>query len=144
MKSLSRYLVSSSELLMFSNRMDVKTVGCFPLHLQLNYVVAMIPGSIFHPNDMRPHLFKCLNTGTLERFPQNSPQAVKTVCIHCCKPENITRELYCICRMPDHYDKRMVQCTLCQRWYHYCCMEIRNKKDIPVNWRCSTCLKCLA
>ena len=34
----------SSELLMFSNRKDVKTVECFPLHLQLNYVVAMIPG----------------------------------------------------------------------------------------------------
>ena len=98
----------------------------------------------FIQNDMRPHLFKCLNTGTLERFPQYSPQAVKTICIHRCEPENITRELYCICRMPDHYDKRMVQCTLCQAWYHYRCMEIRNKKDISVNWRCSTCSKCLA
>ena len=86
----------------------------------------------FIQSDMRPHLFKCLNTGTLERFPQYSPKAVKTVCIHRCEPEDITRELYYICRMPDHYDQRMVQCTLCQGWYHYRCMEIRNKKKLEM------------
>ena len=144
MKSLSRNLVSSSELLTFSNRMDVKTVGVFSIAFAAELCSGQWKAS-FIQSDMRPaHLFKCLNTGTLERFPQYSPQAVKTVCIHRCKPENVARELYCICRIPDHYDKRIVQCTLCPRWYHYRCMKIRNKKDIPVNWRCSTCSKCLA
>ena len=38
--------------------------------------------------------------------------------------------------MPEHYDKRMVQCGKCSEWFHYKC--IREDK-IPEKWYCSEC-----
>ena len=32
--------------------------------------------------------------------------------------------LHCICKMPESYDSRMVQCDSCDIWFHFKCISI--------------------
>ena len=100
--------------------------------------------AVFIQTQMRGHFFRCLTTGNMMPFPQFPQKERATL------PQQITLRpnlntihvtVYCVCRMPDHYDTNMVQCEACEGWYHYSCMGFKQKRDIPKVWKCRYCTK---
>ena len=59
------------------------------------------------------------------------------------RPKVNTRnvKVYCVCRMPDHYDRKMIECEECEQWFHYSCMGFSRKAAIPEVWKCGYCTK---
>ena len=53
-----------------------------------------------------------------------------------------TIKLYCTCRMPDIYDEKMISCDQCQKWYHFCCvdMALGEVAPPPTQWMCNDCI----
>ena len=43
---------------------------------------------------------------------QEDHEAIEKVC-----SQNIVIPLYCICLLPESYDKEMIQCDVCGKWY---------------------------
>ena len=90
--------------------------------------------AFFDQEKMRQHLCICLSEGTLKPFPGMSsrseelPRPALTL---------ITVKLYCKCRMPEEYDD-MVCCDVCDRWYHFQCLNLRSE-NLPKKWMCYSC-----
>ena len=66
--------------------------------------------AVFIQTQMRGHFFRCLTTGNMMPFPQFPQKERATL------PQQITLRpnlntihvtVYCVCRMPDHYDTNM-------------------------------------
>ena len=85
----------------------------------------------FDPVQMRRHLIHCFTSEEFSPFPVKEGQPSRR-----CIEKDIFIPLYCICSMPESYDKEMIQCDLCEQWYHFRCVKIR--KD-PGNWTCPRC-----
>ena len=85
-------------------------------------------------NEMRKHLYECLNKAELTMFPlvkskQQSRSAVKS--------EDYI-ELFCICHMPEILP--MVECSNCKKWYHVHCTYVQAALDnTSVEWTCPAC-----
>ena len=48
----------------------------------------------------------------------------------------VVEELYCICRMPEMSDERMISCDKCKKWYHRKCIRMpRGRKQ----FKCPKC-----
>ena len=45
------------------------------------------------------------------------------------KEEEQKEELFCICKQPDDGLRPMIECDLCNDWYHFSCVNID-----PVNY----------
>ena len=86
---------------------------------------------------MRHHLKTCLQASAFRVFP-------RTTCDSTClpRPTRIKKKLklYCICKMPEAFDEKMICCDHCGKWYHYSCMKLRVSEN-PKNWRCCSCGK---
>ena len=54
--------------------------------------------------------------------------------------KTLDQELFCLCRLPECYDKRMVQCTACKSWYHFQCVGFKSKNEVPKSWKCNSCI----
>lgn len=91
------------------------------------------PVSAQYDQKMIRHLEDCLNDETLRPFPMCSteplPRPTRTV--HKIK-------LYCICRMPEEYDERMICCDSCSQWYHVSCMKV-GQAETSYYWVCCVC-----
>ena len=80
--------------------------------------------------ELRQHLIKCFEQGAMSPFPSNTYN----------KPKPLIKDLrvYCCCRLPfvlEHMKKdevpvneetRMIQCDLCNCWYHCSCIKVTN------------------
>ena len=85
----------------------------------------------FDNEQMRRHLLNNLENGKLTPFPTST-----TKCVKYCAEKLWRIKVYCICRMPDFYDERMIQCDYCKNWYHCKCVKVH---DFAVNWTCYNC-----
>ena len=85
----------------------------------------------FDESKLRQHLLECLESNHFTPFPKVKNGDFKTY-----NSFSEPIRVYCNCRMPEHYDKRMVQCGKCNEWFHHKC--IREDK-IPEKWYCSEC-----
>lgn len=86
---------------------------------------------------MRPHLIKCFENGTLDRFP-----TVKRRRVGVGKRVHHTIEvtIYCTCRMPNDVTRAMIECGRCLVWYHKDCMSLDpNKSYTEEDWVCTDC-----
>ena len=96
--------------------------------------------SLFIQTQMRGHLFKCITKGNMMPFPQFLKEEQATLPpLMTLRPKANTRnvKVYCVCRMPDHYDRKMIECEECEQWFHYSCMGFSRKAAIPEVWKCS-------
>ena len=64
---------------------------------------------VFDESKLRQHLLSCYENGKLTPFPKEHDGAEVV-----CNKESI--ELYCKCRMPEHFDSHMVQCMSSVFW----------------------------
>ena len=87
----------------------------------------------FNQKLMRKHLIKCLNNELFELFP------FKTTAENIPRPTPSLRsiKLFCVCNMPECYDKMMIQCDNCNDWFHCSC--VLPNSTIPDVWMCSIC-----
>lgn len=72
------------------------------------------PGQyVFDQQQMRRHLWKCLEQQKIEMFPvkkhRRSAAKVKTT---------DTVPVFCLCRMPELPGTQWIECTKCKEWFH--------------------------
>ena len=86
---------------------------------------------------MRPHLIKCLEKGTLDRFPTTKRRRVGLgKRIH----RTIEINVYCTCRMPNDKSRPMIACDRCLVYYHMDCMSLDpNESYDKEQWVCDHC-----
>ncbi|XP_065656055.1 uncharacterized protein LOC136081804 isoform X1 [Hydra vulgaris] len=87
---------------------------------------------------MRDHLLKCFSDNHLTPFPiETSERKEKKQS----KPINLP--LYCICRLPDNKEEKMVKCDNCKEWFHVSCLSIPKtifeNSDHSLHWHCNSC-----
>ncbi|XP_063215902.1 uncharacterized protein LOC134527287 [Bacillus rossius redtenbacheri] len=93
-------------------------------------------GRAFVQAQMRSHLLKCLQEGSIEPFP-TVPVRQKTF------STEIKCNIFCVCRLPHSRSTNfktlnaMVQCDSCKEWYHLSCL---NKViDVDEKYMCNLC-----
>ena len=94
----------------------------------------------FDQSQMRTHLLKCLENGMVHPFPVVSHRSVchQILC-------NIEKALYCTCWQIYIEGDLMIQCTLCEGWFHPACQHISNalfekySKKEKSTFKCSLC-----
>lgn len=85
----------------------------------------------FDQGKMRPHLIECFENKIMMPFPRLK-NAIKRKQGH----ELVEIKTFCCCNLPEGYDD-MVQCDLCDEWFHYDCM---NLITAPTGkWMCVAC-----
>ena len=93
--------------------------------------------------NMRSHLEKCMAEKTFSSFPPNDPKKR----IKRSKDSVARKEVYCSCRQAfycsdiDQDKYNMVECSMCEEWFHKCCQKIPVKvfKNKNESWACSSC-----
>nr|XP_047145394.1 uncharacterized protein LOC105848782 isoform X2 [Hydra vulgaris] len=136
---------------------DKLTVRVVPVQQQTNYVDCGLYALAFikHITDtrsnpsyvafdafqMRNHLLKCVKGNQFTEFPKSE------TAMRFCKEKEFNFSLYCICRQvwlaSDSCikDRHMVQCGICENWYHRACERIPDYvlEDKCADWSCSKC-----
>ena len=67
----------------------------------------------YDPEQLRAHLEQCFESEKLSPF----PAAKKPV--RRCRLKHLFVRLYCICKRPESYDSKMIQCEHCLEWFHF-------------------------
>ena len=86
----------------------------------------------FNQSKMRAHLLECFENRKMAPFP-SCLSNVKTLK----KSQTLKVFVYCTCRLPDFYDKTMIQCDSCKNWYHATCVKVN--VDSVSDWECIEC-----
>ena len=73
----------------------------------------------------------CFEKQALSPFPQ---VAGKKLSISVMK--HLFIPVHCICKMPESYGSRMVQCDSCDVWFHFKCISITEE---PEHFVCTLC-----
>lgn len=91
--------------------------------------------AIFAQERMRQHVLHCLTKGSVQPFPYML-QIEDTVV----RPKRgvLSIEVFCFCKMPAQFDTDMVECDVCERWYHCSCVLL-DPSGIPDYWECPQC-----
>ena len=92
---------------------------------------------IFDQDALRPHLIQCLEKGFIDCFPvEQSRRRSSKVLVQ------LNYNVYCSCRLPEHYDSSMTECDNCHEWYHHKCIDA---SVVPIHasdkWHCPDCSK---
>ena len=85
----------------------------------------------FDPEQLRSHVFTCFEWKMLAPFPTNMAERVSR-----CREKQLNIELYCYRKMPEGFDKQMVQCDKCEEWFHFRCYKITSAPDTFVCREC--------
>ena len=84
----------------------------------------------YDPDKMRAHLEKCFESEKFSPFPPaNEP-------VRRCSLKHLFVQVYCTCSLPESYDSRMIECEVCQKWFHFKCMGLTS---VPDTWVCQQC-----
>ena len=106
--------------------------GVFSIANAYNAAVRKTDISYDQPT-MRAHIQHCFQARKFSPFPRaRYPTEIRR-----CNPKELYIKLYCICSLPETFDGRMVQCTNCQKWFHFKCMGIKTKPR--GTWLCTIC-----
>ena len=89
--------------------------------------------SFFDQKSMRRHLHDCFNNGVLTPF----PQPLKSQSVHVLRSvRKVERfKVYCSCKMPEEFDRKMILCDQCHTWFHYKCVNLKLTQH-PKTWKC--------
>lgn len=79
---------------------------------------------------MRKHLEVALSSGTITEFPKTRKITQR------CESQEFKEEVFCICKMPECYDMRMITCDVCSCWYHFKCVNLKKGRK---SWVCPNC-----
>lgn len=86
----------------------------------------------FNQDRMRQHLEVCTQKGQMTAFPKEIQyQDGSTLDV-------FVVDIFCICKMPDIYDKLMVECSDCSKWFHFKCVGLMEGDNID-DWLCNDC-----
>ncbi len=89
----------------------------------------------------RGHLIRCFEQGKMERFPILRERRIP---FGGAIRNFVEQEIHCSCRMPFNKDiDNMIQCSLCNVWFHATYDGVDNVADYSRNWFCSKCVKIL-
>ena len=106
----------------------ITTITCLALDIDPLSVV-------FDQEQLRPHLVKSLETGTISSFPvlKHRRPATRVSRVETCL-------IYCYCRLPDNGEK-MVCCDNCEpeEWFHVRCIDAKISTNIQECWYCNKC-----
>lgn len=84
----------------------------------------------FDQAKMRQHLLTCFENGEITPFPRTRKATMNNK-----ENPEIYIETFCVCRLPESYGD-MIQCDLCDQWYHIECFKLTS---IPDEWMCHSC-----
>ena len=73
----------------------------------------------FEQMKRQKHLFQCREQRKMSPFPSSLKSILRSL------PKQVLVNVYCICRLHDFFDEMMIQCELCNLWYHYKCVDIK-------------------
>ena len=91
--------------------------------------------SCWDVTQMRSHLLACLEEGKLKKFPVVKERRCGGI------RASIKEHLHCICFMPYDGTTTMIQCGVCQVWFHGECVKVNVAKFAKRQWYCNHCLK---
>ena len=100
----------------------------FALHAALGHCLEEIE---FDQATMRDHLLKCYTTRNFTSFPTKNSNIIAAQPI-------MNINVFCSCLMPDTYGD-MVQCGLCEQWFHIKCVGLHSLPSSAEEWNCSLC-----
>ncbi|KAL5494151.1 hypothetical protein EMCRGX_G015429 [Ephydatia muelleri] len=100
----------------------------FALHAALGHCLEEIE---FDQATMRDHLLKCYTTRNITPFPTKKVKKARHTLI-------MNIDVFCSCQMPDTYGD-MMQCGLCEQWFHIKCVGLHSLPSIAEEWNCSLC-----
>ena len=80
---------------------------------------------------LRQHVEELFHSGEVTPFPVAANRAKNSN-----KTKHIVIRVYCMCKLPEEYDRHMVECEQCKTWCHYKCVGIKRK---PKSFVCATC-----
>ena len=100
----------------------------FALHAALGHCLEEIE---FDQATMRNHLLKCFTTRNFTPFPTKKVKRA-------CDTRIMNINVFCSCQMPDTYGD-MVQCGLCEQWFHIKCVGFHSLPSNAEEWNCSLC-----
>ena len=82
---------------------------------------------------MRQYLLEYLKNEALTEFAQSTSSSTKP---RRSKVSHIVINLFCICRMPEYLDSKMIECDRCADWFHFKCVGLK-KNTTLANWMCT-------
>eukprot|EP00731_Ephydatia_muelleri_P032772 Em0024g316a len=100
----------------------------FALHAALGHCLEEIE---FDQATMRDHLLKCYTTRNFTSFPTKKVKRASHTLI-------MNIDVFCSCQMPDTYGD-MMQCGLCEQWFHIKCVGLHSLPSNAEEWNCSLC-----
>ena len=108
--------------------------GLFSIAAAFNVAMGRSISSItFEQSLMRGHLEKCFIAGKFSSFPTSKSKVKKCPC-------TVVRiNVYCMCQKIKSYDRQMIQCDTCQKWYHFKCVNLSEYDSL--HWHCPRCAK---
>ena len=113
--------------------------GLFAIPFVTSYCVrkTLCFGLIFDAVKMRSHLLNCFETNEMTEFPRTS----KSISLRRQKKFNeIDLQLYCLCNLPECVENKMVQCSTCQGWFHYSCVDApADMSQLSCDFQCERC-----
>ena len=107
--------LDSAQLDLIVGHLSHPCISIFPLPV---VVVVVVTGSLplkvsddlpVPASKIRQHLAKCLSDCRLSRFPVIDGER---------------KCVFCTCRMPERDGDKMVQCDMCEGWFHPHCLDI--------------------
>ena len=113
--------------------------GLFAIAAATSLCYGQQPQGNYEQHKMRSHLVSCLKEGKMKPFPTSNAitrpiKRNKTVSVI---------NVYCVCRLPDNGEERMMECGQCREWFHQTCMSIKTSvfldKDASDAWKCQKC-----
>ena len=108
--------------------------GLFAIAFAFDIAVGVDPQYVRYVQpDMRKHLVACFKKGEITAFPRHFGGAKG---IRKCKSSVTSFLVYCVCRQPESFGQRMVQCNHCQQWFHCECMNLKRPGR---QFYCPTC-----
>ena len=85
---------------------------------------------------MRCHLIRCIEQGTMESFPQKKHRRIPLGNQY---KKTMSTKIYCVCRMPNQTSKAMIKCDSCGKWMHKECMGLDQMALVEDVWYCNSC-----
>ena len=83
---------------------------------------AGLHSSILMQEKLRQHVEERFHSGEVTPFPVAANRAKNSN-----NTKHIVIRVYCMCKLPEEYDRHMVECEQCKTWCHYKCVGIKRK-----------------
>ena len=100
------------------------------MHAALGNIIEKIE---FNQYEMREHIVNCFRNGLFTPFP-----TVLRIYPRLNNFPGKEIELHFTCGMPETFDD-MVECNLCEKWFHLSCEGIISTPAVDEQWLCEFC-----